>query len=304
MLSSKLSAILYIYVDIHMQIRRQKRIYLLLLDQMSNVPCQGMLTVWEKQSPLGLQKLQKNPIFCISGDILHNTNFFKSFSTSANVSSIYIQQFCNTLTQEAKTGAFRTNVDYAELIWEEFVQGIQTFFTHRDSNKIPSKKPTPHVIPYCWFTKLIIYYLGSKCNIHRRPKSPRHVTGDDFLLRNLKFIPKGERDEVFRMKILEELITDNIRNAPYYNAYLEMVEKYDMKIAAEKGTKKKSASKAVQSKKPKTAKQSIPAPAKKPKITQEKPSKPLPAKKASKGKMSKVRKGKSSLQLVDEEEQT
>ncbi|GJV94101.1 retrovirus-related pol polyprotein from transposon TNT 1-94 [Tanacetum coccineum] len=41
----------------------------------------------------------------------------------------------------------RTNVDYAELPWEEFVQGIQTFFTHRDSNKIPSKKPTPHFVP-------------------------------------------------------------------------------------------------------------------------------------------------------------
>nr|GEW53724.1 hypothetical protein [Tanacetum cinerariifolium] len=37
----------------------------------------------------------------------------------------------------------RTNVHYAQLLWEEFVQGIQTFFTHWDSNKIPSKKPTP-----------------------------------------------------------------------------------------------------------------------------------------------------------------
>ncbi|GKF93956.1 hypothetical protein Tco_0283656 [Tanacetum coccineum] len=88
--------------------------------------------------------------------------------------------------------AILTNVDYAELLWEEFVQGIQTFFTHRDSNKIPSKKPTPHVIPYCQFTKLIIYYLGSKYNIHRRPESPRHVTGDDFLLGNLKFVLKGK----------------------------------------------------------------------------------------------------------------
>ncbi|GJT43229.1 hypothetical protein Tco_0951944 [Tanacetum coccineum] len=93
----------------------------------------------------------------------------------------------------------RLNVDYAELLWEEFVQGIQTFFSHRASLSIPSKKSTPHVIPYFRFTKMIIYYLGSRHNIHRRPESPMHVTGDDFPLVNLKFVPKGKKDEVFGM---------------------------------------------------------------------------------------------------------
>nr|GEW89825.1 histone deacetylase 14 [Tanacetum cinerariifolium] len=78
---------------------------------------------------------------------------------------------------------------------------------------------------------------------------------DDHHLRNLKFLPKGEEDKVFGMQIPKELITDNIRNAPYYNAYLEMVAKHDHKIVAEKGGKKKSASKAEPSKKPATAKQ-------------------------------------------------
>ncbi|GJY20057.1 hypothetical protein Tco_0392623 [Tanacetum coccineum] len=77
---------------------------------------------------------------------------------------------------------------------------------------------------------------------------------DDHHLGNLKFISKGEDDEVFRMQILKELITDNIRNAPYYNAYLEMVAKHDRKITAEEGGKKKSTSKADQSKKLATAK--------------------------------------------------
>ncbi|GJS18717.1 hypothetical protein Tco_0413189 [Tanacetum coccineum] len=77
---------------------------------------------------------------------------------------------------------------------------------------------------------------------------------DDHRLGNLKFVPKGEEDEVFGMQIPKELITDNIRNAPYYNAYLEMVEKQNHKIVAEEGGKKKSASKANQPKKPATAK--------------------------------------------------
>nr|GEU36167.1 hypothetical protein [Tanacetum cinerariifolium] len=33
----------------------------------------------------------------------------------------------------------RLNVDYAELLWEEFVQAIQTFFSHRADLSIPSR---------------------------------------------------------------------------------------------------------------------------------------------------------------------
>ncbi|GKC96107.1 hypothetical protein Tco_1161549 [Tanacetum coccineum] len=55
-----------------------------------------------------------------------------------------------------------TNVDYAELMWEEFVQAIQTFFADKANLSIATqkgKKTKPHVIPYCRFTKLIICYL-------------------------------------------------------------------------------------------------------------------------------------------------
>nr|GFD21734.1 E-beta-farnesene synthase [Tanacetum cinerariifolium] len=135
-----------------------------------------------------------------------------------------------------------------------------------------------------------------------RPESPRHVTGDDFLLGNLKFIPKGEIDEVFGMQIPKELITNNIRNAPYYSAYLKIVEKHGKKIAAEEGGKKKAAFKADKSKKPTSSKQSKPTPAQKPKVSQKK-SKPSLTKKESKGKVAKVHKGKSGFQLVDEEDQ-
>ncbi|GKA06957.1 hypothetical protein Tco_0686181 [Tanacetum coccineum] len=51
---------------------------------------------------LDLQKLQKNPIFRISVDIRQNTNFVRAFTTSANVPSIYIQLFWNTLTHDTQ----------------------------------------------------------------------------------------------------------------------------------------------------------------------------------------------------------
>nr|GEV35864.1 putative ribonuclease H-like domain-containing protein [Tanacetum cinerariifolium] len=100
------------------------------------------------------------------------------------------------------------------------------------------------------------------------------------------------------MQIPKELISDNISNAPYYSAYLEMVAKHDKKIAAQDGGKKKKASKADKSKKTTSSKQSKPAPAQKPKVSQEKPSKPSLAKKASKGKVAEVRKGKSGSNLL------
>nr|GEU35185.1 histone deacetylase 14 [Tanacetum cinerariifolium] len=86
-----------------------------------------------------------------------------------------------------------------------------------------------------------------------------------FVLR-MAFIPKGDIDEVFGMQIPKELITNNIRKAHYYNAYLEMVANHKQKIAAEKeGGKKKTAPKTDKPLKPAPAKQAKPAPTKQPK---------------------------------------
>ncbi|GJW80620.1 hypothetical protein Tco_0144595 [Tanacetum coccineum] len=115
-----------------------------------------------------------------------------------------------------------TNVDYAELIWEEFMQAIKNFFSDMANIKIPTKKPKHLVIPYCRFTKLIIYYLGSRHNIHRRPQSPVHIPTDDYQLGNLKFVSKVGVDEVFRMHIPKDLITDAIRNSESCKKYLDM----------------------------------------------------------------------------------
>ncbi|GJT06136.1 hypothetical protein Tco_0840598 [Tanacetum coccineum] len=210
-----------------------------------------------------------------------------------------------------------TNVDYAELIWEEFIQAMQTFLVDKPNlSTAPhkGKKTKPHVIPYCRFTKLIICHSGRTHNIHQRSASPFHLAEEDHKHGNLKFVPKGEEDEVFGMQIPKELVTNNIRNASYYNAYLEMVAKHDQKTTAEEGGKKKSTTKADKSKKPATAKQlkpkpvkeksSKPAPTQNSKVTQEKPLKPATAMHPKRGKVQKIHKGKSPLQLINEDEST
>ncbi|GJY12748.1 hypothetical protein Tco_0382057, partial [Tanacetum coccineum] len=232
---------------------------------------------------LDIQKMQKNPIFHISVDILRNTNFFKAFTTSARFTlsvdllrkaldithvdpahpfespsaGDVVMDFVNqlgypkliqfvskmrvnhlyqpwrailSLINQCLTGktsgsdkprhpvlqmlwgiVTRKNVDHAELLWEEFVQGIQ--ISHKASQKIPNKKPIPHIIPYGWFTKLIIYYLGSRYNIHKRPESAVHITGDDFLHGNLKFVPKGEMDEI-PLKLVDEEEEEEVQQEP------------------------------------------------------------------------------------------
>nr|GEW13044.1 retrovirus-related Pol polyprotein from transposon TNT 1-94 [Tanacetum cinerariifolium] len=158
-----------------------------------------------------------------------------------------------------------TNVDYVELLWEEFVQAIQTFLTDKANLGSPTKKgkkDKPHVILYCRFTKLIICHLRRIHNIHQRSTSPFHLAEED-----LKFVPKGEDDE---------------------------------------GGKKKPAITKQPKPKPAKEKSSKPAhvPVPKPRATKKKPAKPSPAKQSQMGKVLKTRKGKSSLQLIDEEEPT
>nr|GEU38812.1 retrovirus-related Pol polyprotein from transposon TNT 1-94 [Tanacetum cinerariifolium] len=57
------------------------------------------------------------------------------------------------------------------------------------------EKDKAHIIPYYWFTKLIICYLGRTNNIHQRSASSFHLAKEDLRLGNLKFVPKGKEDE-------------------------------------------------------------------------------------------------------------
>nr|GEU65663.1 retrovirus-related Pol polyprotein from transposon TNT 1-94 [Tanacetum cinerariifolium] len=178
-----------------------------------------------------------------------------AFTASASVPAIYIQQFWNMLTYEAKTGAYSFELDetgfvldvnllrealeitpidqahqfvsppsgdaimdflnelgYTEVIhfilmWEEFVQAIQTFLNDKanlGSLTKKGKKDKPHVIPYCRFTKLIICHLGRIHNIPQRSTSPFHLAEEDLRHGNLTFVSKGEVDEVFGMPIPNE----------------------------------------------------------------------------------------------------
>ncbi|GJT18023.1 hypothetical protein Tco_0876729 [Tanacetum coccineum] len=111
------------------------------------VPRSQWLTIGKSNLLFNAQKIQKNPIFQISMDLLRKDSGRD-----------------NPDTQLSK-------------FWGE---------SHNASLKNPKKKVTPLLIPYGRFTKVIIYYLASNYNIYQRPDSAVHHTGDDFILGNLK----------------------------------------------------------------------------------------------------------------------
>nr|GEY91142.1 hypothetical protein [Tanacetum cinerariifolium] len=130
-----------------------------------------------------------------------------------------------------------SNIDYAERIWEEFVQSTQTFLTDRKNLATASrgKKKTTHLlIPSIRFTKLIIHHLKTKHNIHPRSGSPLHYSHDESILNTLMYVGKDGR-EIFDMPIPDALLTDEIKGAPYYSEYQEHVAKYQQHLDAEHG---------------------------------------------------------------------
>ncbi|GKD37107.1 hypothetical protein Tco_1257314, partial [Tanacetum coccineum] len=188
-----------------------------------------------------------------------------AFIASTNVPTIYIQPFWNTLALEItlvdSAHPFVSPLDGDQVM--DFVNELGYpeeihFVSKMHVNNISA------VESYSIFDQPVL----NQQDFWQRPGSPVHVTGDDFLLGNLKFVPKGEKDEVFGKIIPKELITRAIQNSSYYQQYLEMV--------ARKPTTKK---------------------------VKEKTSKPTPSKKIRKGKVMKVRKEKRFDHFVDEEDE-
>ncbi|GJX17507.1 retrovirus-related pol polyprotein from transposon TNT 1-94 [Tanacetum coccineum] len=335
--------------------------------------------IGKSNSYLDVERSQSNPIYKIAVDIMKHNNFFRAFTASSIIPSIYIQQFWDTVQYDNKTESYscqldeklfnltkdtiedalqitpvdtnnafsspltvdalikfvndlgylrvvktlsdvvtndmfqpwrsltivinlcltiktsgferpralvlqilwgivnRAHIDYAERVWEEFTQSIHTFIEDKKNlanHTQGKKKATLIVIPSVRFTKLIIYYLQSKHKFCPRPGSLLHLPNEEPVLGYLKFSAKGTKREVFGMPIPNDLITDDIRDEHYYNAYLEKVAKHQRYLAGEEEKKRKL-------------------------VTETSEVQSL-AKRSKAGKVVKKRTKKSSLQLVDE----
>nr|GEW01821.1 reverse transcriptase domain-containing protein [Tanacetum cinerariifolium] len=293
------------------------------------LPCSRWVPVGKSNCYLDVEKSQSNPIYKIAVDILKHANFFRAFTASSIVPSIYIQQFWDIIRYKRDTARYNCQLyeQWLDLTKDTLRDALQ--ITSVNNNNIFSSLPTPDalinfinnlghpkvfrtlsagkkksnpiVILSIRFTKLIIHHLQSKHKFHPRPDSPLHLPYEEYFLGYLKFSAKGTKWEVFGMPIPNELITADIRGEQYYKEYLEKVAKNQRYLAGEEGSDPESPA----PKPTKASKKSKPSapkaePEKKHKLVTETSDEPSPAKSSKPGLVTKRRKPTSSLSLVDE----
>ncbi|GJS61953.1 hypothetical protein Tco_0656737 [Tanacetum coccineum] len=92
---------------------------------------------------------------------------------------------------------YKKNVDFVELIWEDFMYQI-------DNREISAKRRES--MPYPRFIKAIIQHFISKDkSISMRNKLFMHSIKNDSVLGNLKFVAKGKDNQVYGMSIPDSL---------------------------------------------------------------------------------------------------
>nr|GEU33309.1 monodehydroascorbate reductase [Tanacetum cinerariifolium] len=75
------------------------------------VPCIRWVQIGKSNCTFDLDKKQSNPIFKMAVDLLMHTNFHRAFTASSTISSIYIQQFWDTIQYDKKARRYRCQLD-------------------------------------------------------------------------------------------------------------------------------------------------------------------------------------------------
>ncbi|GJS75622.1 hypothetical protein Tco_0725503 [Tanacetum coccineum] len=172
---------------------------------------------------------------------LYEINDLTNFNTSPNSDShithpnAYIHAPLSPLPQpihhpsHAQGLFYKKNVDYAELIWEDCQYQIdyrQTSVRRRE------------IMPYLRFTKVIIHHFHSKYkSISKRHGLFMNLIKDDGVLGRLKFVSKGEYNQVYGMSIPDVMVNNDIKNSKAYQTYLAISTGIVVPNKARKGMK-------------------------------------------------------------------
>nr|GEV82673.1 hypothetical protein [Tanacetum cinerariifolium] len=170
-------------------------------------------------------------------DVLHLTPFFKAFLVITDVLEIYMQEFWATATVHHHLGSrwitinilliwslskkccisvqdylglyHKRNVDFAYLMWEDFVYQVE----HKDTKK-------SNEMYYPRFTKVIIHHFMSKDpSIPRRNKVNWYYVRDDHMFTTIKLVSRHQNMQQFSAMLPIELTNANIRNSDAYKEY-------------------------------------------------------------------------------------
>nr|GEY50573.1 hypothetical protein [Tanacetum cinerariifolium] len=157
-------------------------------------------------------------------DVLRRCSFFKAFSGHGCKKHIVnLESFrdmmhispripCHSFDElplEEEILEFIRNIDYALLIWEDFVYQV-AHKNHKKSNEMY----------YPRFTKVIIHHFMSKDpSIPRRNKVNWHYVRDDCLFSTIKVVSRHQNTQQYGAMLPIELTNDEIRNTKAYKEY-------------------------------------------------------------------------------------
>nr|GEZ65361.1 hypothetical protein [Tanacetum cinerariifolium] len=119
------------------------------------------------------------------------------------------QSFTELPFEEELLEFLRRNVDYAFLIWEDFVYQVE----HNNQKK-------SNEMYYPRFTKVIInHFMTKKPSIPRQNKVNWHYVRDDILFSTIKVVSRHQNTQQYGAILPIELTTEDIRNTKAYKEY-------------------------------------------------------------------------------------
>ncbi|GJT80985.1 hypothetical protein Tco_1055327 [Tanacetum coccineum] len=102
------------------------------------------------------------------------------------------------------------NVDYVELLWEDFIYQID--------NRAYKKQEKMY---YPRFTKVIIhYFLTQDKTVSWRNKIRMHTSKDDYLINTLRFVSAKEATQIYGVVLPESLTSPEMKESKAYKTYL------------------------------------------------------------------------------------
>nr|GFA74401.1 hypothetical protein [Tanacetum cinerariifolium] len=103
----------------------------------------------------------------------------------------------------------KRNVDFAYLMWEDFVYQVE----HKDTKK-------NNEMYYPQFTKVIIHhFMSNNPSIPRRNKVNWHYVRDDHMFSMIKLVSRHQNTQQFSALLPIELTNEDIRNSNAYKEY-------------------------------------------------------------------------------------
>ncbi|GJY78818.1 hypothetical protein Tco_0484619 [Tanacetum coccineum] len=102
------------------------------------------------------------------------------------------------------------NVDYVELLWEDFIYQIE--------NRVYKKQEKMY---YPRFTKVIIHhFLIQEKSLSWRNKIGMHTSKDDYLINSLRFVSAKESSQIYGAVLPECLTSPEMKESKAYKTYL------------------------------------------------------------------------------------